>query len=387
MAAPNVKVEPGEKMEPGTKSEPGLTPPEINQEMGYADDDELYEDAGDLDLTHGDRAVWLVKLPQFLAERWKDIDEDEEITLGVVKVDPNNQSQVHCAPPSSRVECELLLKLMLEKNAINGEDIPTEYDLSITNMEVTNTFVFTEKDMPGYESKMETGVKEGDPAMPSRFLFPQRQREREKSGEPGGPKKPNRYQPYVRKAIPKRTALVGTAKHECAVLPVYNEEYRRFQMNRTLKEDAPQYSTKFLDDARVPGNLLTPGTTGTAAAAAFSNFIKPVQPIRKATDNKSFRIAREDLISSLFKHFEEHEYWTMKGFREVTNQPEAYLKEVLEEIAIMNRSGPYNGKWSLKPEFKQRASEGGTADHAIDLEDEDEEVEMEDVPFGTGPPK
>jgi transcription initiation factor TFIIF subunit beta len=164
---------------------------------------------------------------------------------------------------------------VLERNAINGEEIPIEYNLNITNMEVTNTYVFTEKDMPGYENKMETGVKEGDPAMPQRFLYPQRQREREKSSEPGGTKKSNRYHPYVRKAIPKRTALVGTAKHECAVLPVYNDEYKAFQLNRTLKEDAPQYSTKFLDDGRIPGNLLTPGTTGTAVAAfsKLSDFI------------------------------------------------------------------------------------------------------------------
>jgi transcription initiation factor TFIIF subunit beta len=160
---------------------------------------------------------------------------------------------------------------MLERNEINGDEIPLEYNLNITNMEVTNTYVFTEKDMPGYESKMGTGVKEGDPAMPQRFLY-QRQREREKGGEPGGIKKSNRYQPYARKAIPKHTALVGTAKHECAVLPVLNDEYRKFQANRTLKEDAPQHSTKFLDDTGIPGNILTSGTTGTAAAA-FSNFI------------------------------------------------------------------------------------------------------------------
>ena len=110
--------------------------------------------------------------------------------------------------------------------------------------------------------------------------------------------------------------------------------------------------------------------------------------MRKANDNKSFRIAKEDLISQLFKHFEEHEYWSMKGFREVTNQPEAYLKEVLEDIAIMNKAGPYSGKWSLRPEFKQRSGTGGASlasagtdggANAIEIDDDDEEVEMEDV--------
>lgn len=81
----------------------------------------------------------------------------------------------------------------------------------------------------------------------------------------------------------------------------------------------------------------------------------------------------------------------MKGFREVTNQPEAYLKEVLEDIAVMNKAGPYSGKWSLRPEFKQRSGTGvsslasaGTdgganAGEAIEIDDDDEEVEMEDV--------
>lgn len=119
--------------------------------------------------------------------------------------------------------------------------------------------------MPGYESKMETGVKEGDPAIPARFLYQNRNRNDKDKGK-------NRFQPYVRKAIPKRTALVGTAKHECAVLPVYNDEYRQFQLNRTLKEDAPQYSTKFLDDTSVAGNLLMPGTTGNLQNS-FTNFI------------------------------------------------------------------------------------------------------------------
>jgi transcription initiation factor TFIIF subunit beta len=180
------------------------------------------------------------------------------------------------------------LKLFLEKNAINGEDIPVEYDLNITNMEVTNTYVFTEQDLPGYESKMETGVKEGDPAIPARFLYQNRQREQAKndgasttgSSDGGGGSggghgknwKNNRYQPYFRKAIPKRTALVGTAKHECAVLPVFNDEYRDFQMKRTVREDAPKFSTKYLDNSTLASNLLQPGTTG-IMQTSFSRFV------------------------------------------------------------------------------------------------------------------
>lgn len=110
MATPHVQAEPSVKLEAaGIKQEPpGLSSSEMKvepgfkAEPGYADDDELYEDAGDLDVSNGDRAVWLVKLPQFLAERWKDIDEDEEIVLGTVKVDRNapDQKTVRMPTPS-----------------------------------------------------------------------------------------------------------------------------------------------------------------------------------------------------------------------------------------------------------------------------------------------
>jgi transcription initiation factor TFIIF subunit beta len=286
-------------------------------------------------------------------------------------------------------------------------------------MEVTNTYVFTEKDMPGYENKLETGVKAGDPAMPARFLYQNKQQEQKTNGDsPGASDKKSwkgRYQPYVRKAIPKQTALVGTAKHECAVLPVYNEEYRNFQAKRTKQQDAPKFSTQRIDQADVAGNLLAPGTTG-VAATSFSTFVvcvsgvfercldmltyaqKPSQPARKTNENKSFRIAKEDLLTMLFDFFAQHEYWTMKGLRQMTNQPEAYLKEVLEELALLHKSGPFTGKWSLRPEYQQasanRAAFGGAAEggyggtDAIQIDDDDDdedEVEMEDVPLGSQP--
>jgi transcription initiation factor TFIIF subunit beta len=97
MAVPNIKLQSGVKLDDSVNHEPGISPSVGMVRPSYPDDDELYEDAGDLDISNGERAVWLVKLPQFLADRWKDIDVDEEIPLGVVKVDRNapEQKQVY----------------------------------------------------------------------------------------------------------------------------------------------------------------------------------------------------------------------------------------------------------------------------------------------------
>ncbi|CAZ85590.1 unnamed protein product [Tuber melanosporum] len=349
---------------------------DIKAEVLDADDDELYEDAGDLDMSKGDKAVWLVKLPSFVAERWNEIDDNEEIVLGVVKVNPKDTSN---------------LKLSLERNQANGDEIPTEYDLRITNMEVNNTFVFTEKDMPGFSSKLNTGgVKEGEPAIPARLLYQHRDRESNSGGGGGG--KGNwgkqRYQPYVRKAIPKRTSLVGTVRHECSMSPVINEEYKRFQLSKFRQADAPRVTTQVLDPNAAGGNLLAPGTTG-ATAKSFAGFVKPTQAVRKTTDNKAARMPHSELLTALFSLFAEHEYWSMRGIRERLFQPEQYLKQTLDEIAKMDRNGPFTGKWSLKSEYKNTddkkklelaASTGGEAgQEVIEIDDDDEMVEMEDV--------
>jgi transcription initiation factor TFIIF subunit beta len=64
------------------------------------------------------------------------------------------------------------------------------------------------------------------------------------------------------------------------------------------------------------------------------------------------RMPRNQLLDVLFALFREREQWPIKLLREKTQQPEAYLKEVLSEIAILHRKGEFNGTWELIPSFK-----------------------------------
>jgi transcription initiation factor TFIIF subunit beta len=60
------------------------------------DEEDLYEDAGDLDFTQAGQNVWLSRLPRQLWEHWAHLDDDEEIELGTMRVEgtPNDIKRV-----------------------------------------------------------------------------------------------------------------------------------------------------------------------------------------------------------------------------------------------------------------------------------------------------
>jgi len=51
------------------------------------DEEDLYEDAGDLDFTSAGQSVWLSRLPRQLWEHWAHLDDDEEIEIGTMRVE------------------------------------------------------------------------------------------------------------------------------------------------------------------------------------------------------------------------------------------------------------------------------------------------------------
>ena len=65
------------------------------------------------------------------------------------------------------------------------------------------------------------------------------------------------------------------------------------------------------------------------------------------------RMPKNQLLDLLFKLFGEKGTWPIKLLREKTQQPEAFLKETLSDIAFLHRSGEHNGTWELKENFKE----------------------------------
>ena len=69
-------------------------------------EDDIYEDAGDLDFSHFDKAVYLMRVPKYLWENWSKLGDDEQIKVGQVRVerlghDANGQEINKVAPQAT----------------------------------------------------------------------------------------------------------------------------------------------------------------------------------------------------------------------------------------------------------------------------------------------
>lgn len=72
---------------------------------------------------------------------------------------------------------------------------------------------------------------------------------------------------------------------------------------------------------------------------------------KKARDDKA---AVQDM---LFNAFEKHQYYNIKDLVRITNQPIAYLKEVLKEVCDYNMKNPHKNMWELKKEYRHYKTE------------------------------
>lgn len=82
---PSIKVEHGGPNGQGfpIKQDPDamVTSPGLHSE------DDVYEDAGDLDFTNADQSIFLTRIPKLLWDSWSKLDDDQEIQIGRIRVE------------------------------------------------------------------------------------------------------------------------------------------------------------------------------------------------------------------------------------------------------------------------------------------------------------
>ncbi|KAI1113111.1 transcription initiation factor IIF, beta subunit-domain-containing protein [Nemania sp. NC0429] len=341
-------------------------------------DDDIYEDAGDLEFadlnptTNPAAAdVYLTHVPKYLYDAWAGLNDDEEIRIGTVR------RWIETGKDGRQTE---RMALLLDHTNANHQTVPKEYNLETRELNLANSFLFTEQDLPGFKSRSHGANSDLPPHLRRR----QEQRPEEKTQQEGGVKK-NRYQPRYRKAIPKKTTLAGKFSRELNCLPVWTDETKHIL--KTMADDAmkPKVSTSIVKSFD-PSGVIQAGAH--VANDKFSNLVRTApeqKKSKKQKEEKAARLPQSELRDRIFQCYDQYAYWSLKAFKQALRQPEAWLRENLEELAVLHKSGRFANYWELKPEYKRlnmQSVEGAPPSpeaNDSDFDGDDDNIEMEDV--------
>ena len=59
----------------------------LHELSGTQSDEDIYEDAGDLDFSGAIPGIYLTRIPRLLWENWSKLDDDQEIRIGTVRIE------------------------------------------------------------------------------------------------------------------------------------------------------------------------------------------------------------------------------------------------------------------------------------------------------------
>lgn len=231
---------------------------------------------GIIDMSSANRRVWLVKVPDYLAERLEQLDEDG-VDLGVVRATPSGPNQ-----PAQ-------VKLLLSPQG-PCSDLPLEYTLQLAKCD-QSMHVFCE-DLAGNALMIE-----------------------------------------------------GKVEQDCQLKPILNDQYREVMKQRDEQANRPRRTVQVVDvmEEKVRMGVL-PSVSEAEMLARRKRRYEPEQ--------RKERLPRDEVMDIVFRAFERTPHWSFKALIDHTQQPSAYLKEILTDIAIYNTRGPYKGLYELKAEYK-----------------------------------
>lgn len=88
---------------------------------------------------------------------------------------------------------------------------------------------------------------------------------------------------------------------------------------------------------------------------------------------------RGELTDRLFALFSDKQYWSITALKATLQQPDAWLRDVLKEVAVLIKEGQYANMWQLKDNWKDVGkSEPGVKPEEED-DDDDEEEDDDDL--------
>ncbi|EIE27582.1 winged helix DNA-binding domain-containing protein [Coccomyxa subellipsoidea C-169] len=142
-------------------------------------------------------------------------------------------------------------------------------------------------------------------------------------------------------------------------LDALDPAYRQINRDRSAKAAAKTRTMQVLSEA--PDTQMRPGAV---QRVSFGNKESTRKRFEKGQFERRARMEKDDLENLLFRLFERQSRWNFIQLQKETDQPAVWLKEVLGEVAVLNKRGPNANLWELKKEY--RAAGGSHDVHMAD---------------------
>ncbi|CAK8687165.1 unnamed protein product [Clavelina lepadiformis] len=149
----------------------------------------------------------------------------------------------------------------------------------------------------------------------------------------------------------EKRSMEGRVVQKVDCRPVVSHNYMKLKRTQMIEACKPKRITKQLE-------------------SAVTTVYKPVNVVKeelaykeqKKSEGKKIRVAKEELEGMLFQAFEKHQYYNIKDLKDITQQPVAFLKDVLKEIGLYNKHPGHRHMWELKPEYRHHKVETKDSD-------------------------
>jgi hypothetical protein len=153
--------------------------------------------------------------------------------------------------------------------------------------------------------------------------------------------------------------------------PAIDATYRALTRKRTLASLQKGRSVSVITDGRAAQRLYQQQHNRASLYVKQTLADKEEFEARSARElalkgpSRRARMERPELEQLLFRMFERQPHWALPALQKETDQPGAWLREVLGDIALQVKRGPHKDLWELQKQFKVGGG-GGAANGAGD---------------------
>jgi len=249
---------------------------------------------GELNVSQGGRKVFLVKLPAYVSKEWDNLRPNSEIGRVLIPdtIFEEAESPKGGTTPNDIRESKKRKRDQEERKlvAVSGKLVLTAPQFSASPKE--HTLLFAPTPVPTFAfTETDKGVLNVEGRVPSRW--------------------------------------------DCR--PVMTKEYRSVLQSRENYEKTKQRPIQTISLDEAPSKM-----------ARQKQKVRKTEPVQ----DKMTRMPKQELINLIFACFSKQDHWNLKHLREATEQPTAWLKEILGELCVYTKKGPNKNTFELKPEYK-----------------------------------